>query len=172
MRKTTSLLLVLSLSLGACGTIRDSRVNPLNWFGNARSEPAASAGAANPLIPASGGLFSGRRAERNTYEGRPFEQISNLTVEQVPGGAIICATGIAAHQGIYEVRLIPANPDELPVEGTLTYRLEGIRPTGRTAVGTIPTREVIAARRVTDQTLAGVTAIRVEGQLNAQVARR
>ncbi|SFD69053.1 hypothetical protein SAMN04488523_10286 [Sulfitobacter brevis] len=171
MRKTTSLLLVLTLSLGACGTIRDSRVNPFNWFGKSRSEPA-SASTTNPLIPASGGLFRRSSAEKNAYEGRPFEQISDLTIEQVPGGAIIRATGLAARQGIYEVQLTPANADEEPVDGVLTYRLEGIRPTGKTAVGAVPTREVIAARRVTDQTLAGVTSIRVEGQLNAQVARR
>ena len=59
----------------------------------------------------------------------------------------------------------------LPVDGVLTYRLEGVRPNKQTTVGTKPTREVIAARRLTDQQLRGVRQIRVEGQLNAQVAR-
>ncbi|WP_386260101.1 hypothetical protein [Sulfitobacter aestuariivivens] len=95
-----------------------------------------------------------------------------MTVERIPGGAIVRATGLAARQGIYAVQLTPANDDEEPVNGVLTYRLEGVRPQQPTAVGAVPTREVIAARRLTDQQLRAVSQIRVEGQLNAQVARR
>jgi hypothetical protein len=79
---------------------------------------------------------------------------------------------LAARQGIYSVQLTPATKDETPVDGVLTYRIEGIRPAKRTAVGTKPTREVIAARRLTDRELRSVRTIRVEGQLNALVARR
>ena len=41
-----------------------------------------------------------------------------------------------------------------------------------TAIGGPATREVTAARKVTDQQLRGVSAIRVEGVRNARVARR
>lgn len=172
MRKTFPLLLAATLGLGACTAISESRVNPLNWFGQSRSEPVAQVVNTNPLIPKSGGLFSNRRKAEAVYVGRPFEQVTNLTIERVPGGAIIRATGLAARQGIYAVQLTPENIEELPVDGVLTYRLEGVRPTAQTAIGTKPTREVIAARHVTDQQLAGVQRIRVEGQLNAQVSRR
>ena len=172
MRKTLPLLLSATLIVGACASVRESRVNPLNWFGQSRSEPVAVVENTNPLIPTRSGLFSNRRAAEAVYDGRPFEQVTNLTIERVPGGAIIRATGLAARQGIYAVQLTPDNEDELPVDGVLTYRLEGIRPTAQTPIGTTPTREVIAARRVTDQQLAGVRRIRVEGQLNAQVSRR
>ena len=171
MRKTIPLLLVATLVLSACATIRDSRVNPFNWFGQSRSERIAQPENTNPLIPRGGGLFS-RRVKEDVYYGRPFEQVTDLTVERVPGGAIVRATGLAARQGYYEVQLTPANALEEPVDGVLTYRLEAVRPTKPTPVGTPPTREVIAARRVTDQQLRGVRQIRVEGQLNAQVARR
>ena len=172
MRKTLPLLLATTLALGGCAAVRDSRVNPFNWFGQSRSEPVATAQSTNPLIPRGNSLFSLRRPAETVYEGLPFEQVTDLTIERVPGGAIIRATGLAARQGIYNVRLTPENEEELPVDGTLTYRLEGVRPAQPTPVGAIPTREVIAARRVTDQQLAGVSRIRVEGQLNAQVARR
>ena len=172
MRKTTLLILATALALSACG-FRDSRINPFNWFGQSRSVPVVRAEAStNPLIPQRGGLFSGLRKQEEVYAGRPFEQITDLTIERVPGGAIVRATGLAARQGIYAVQLTPANEDELPVDGVLTYRLEGVRPDRNTPVGTVPTREVIAARRLTDQTLAGVRAIRVEGQLNAKIASR
>tara|TARA_R110002049_G_scaffold23545_6_gene83484 strand:- start:9746 stop:10264 length:519 start_codon:yes stop_codon:yes gene_type:complete len=172
MRKTILALTASTLLLTACGAVRDSRVNPFNWFGNSRSVAVEQTASTNPLIPKKGGLFANRRAAEETYEGRPFEQVTELTIERVPGGALIRATGLAARQGIYSVRLTPQNDDELPVDGVLTYRIEGIRPETQTPQGAKPTREVIAARRVTDQTLRGVRTIRVEGALNALVARR
>ncbi len=174
MRKSISILLISTLTLTACGTVRDSRINPFNWFGQSRSEAISTTKNTNPLIPEKRGvsLFSGLREQEAEYIGRPFEQVTDLTIERVPGGAIIRATGLAARQGYYSVQLTPANDDELPVDGVLTYRLEGVRPDKNTNVGTVPTREVIAARRLTDQELNGVRSIRVEGQLNALVSRR
>ncbi|MGJ8627821.1 MAG: hypothetical protein ACSHXB_12755 [Sulfitobacter sp.] len=173
MRKTLSILLVSTITLTACGAVRESRINPFNWFGQSRSEAIQSPKNTNPLIPEkSGGIFSSLRAQDAVYAGIPYEQVTNLTIERVPGGAIIRASGLAARQGYYAVQLTPANEDELPVDGVLTYRLEGVRPSVNTPAGTTPTREVIAARRVTDQTLRGVRTIRVEGQQNALVSRR
>lgn len=173
MRKSFSAILVSTLVLTGCATVRDSRVNPFNWFGSSRSETIGQTEVnTNPLIPQSSGLFASARTREATYAGRPFDQITNLTVERVPGGAIIHATGLAARQGIYKVQLTPANEDELPVDGVLTYRLEGVEPTKNTPVGTNPTREVVAGRKLTDQQLAGVSTIRVEGQRNALISRR
>ena len=173
MRKTFSAILVSTLVLTGCATVRDSRVNPFNWFGTARSEPITRQEAStNPLIPQRTGLFSSSRNKEVVYAGRPFDQIIDLTIEEVPGGAVVRATGRADRQGIYEVQLTPANEDEEPVEGVLTYRLEGVRPDRNTAIGTVPTREVTAGRKLTDQQLRGVRIIRVEGALNAQVTRR
>lgn len=173
MRKTFSLLLVTSFGLSACG-IGQSNLNPLNWFGTARAAPVAAQDETpvNPLIPQSRGLFQRRGEVEAVFNGEPFDQVTDLTIEQVPGGALVRATGLAARQGIYEVQLTPANEDEEPVDGVLTYRLEGILPTERTRVGTQPTREVTAARVLTNQQLAGVRSIRVEGLRNALVSRR
>lgn len=173
MSKTVSLLLVATLTLSACGAIRDSRVNPFNWFGQARSAPVEQQEQTNPLIPTrGGGFFAGARAEEEAYDGTPFDQVTDLTIERVPGGAIIRATGLAARQGSYDVRLTPVNEDEEAVDGVLAYRLERVLPATRTNVGTQPTREVIAARQVTDQTLSGVRVIRVEARRNAVESRR
>ncbi len=172
MRITLSALLVSTMVLTSCGVVRDSAINPFNWFGRSTSEPIEQSENTNPLIPQRSGLFSNRRQADETYAGIPFEEIIDLKIERVPGGAIIRATGRAARQGIYQVQLTPANEDALPVDGVLTYRLEGVRPTMPTPVGTAPTREVTAARKLTDQDLREVRSIRVEGQVNAQVARR
>ncbi len=171
MRKTVPLLLAATLVVGACASVRESRVNPFNWFGQSRSVAVEQTENTNPLIPRSSGLF-GKKNTQPVYIGKPFEQVTNLTIERIPGGAIIRATGLAARQGIYAVQLTPENEEEVADDGVLTYRLEGVRPTRATPVGSKPTREVIAARRVTDQQLRNVRSIRVEGQLNALVSRR
>lgn len=171
MRTTVSVLLVSTLVLSACGGFRDSRVNPANWFG--RGEPApvvVPEGDENPLIPTRTGLFSSNR-DRDVYLGQPIDTVSDLVIERVPGGAIIRATGVAAVQGVYDVQLTPATDEETAVDGVLTYRLEGLRSSGRPQ-GAPVTREVVVARKVTDQTLAGARTIRVEGDRNALQARR
>ncbi|MCX7565550.1 hypothetical protein OS189_04235 [Sulfitobacter sp. F26169L] len=174
MRISLSVLLVASMSLGACGFVRDSALNPSNWFGRSTSETLQTADAkpANPLIPKKSGLFARRGADEISYAGRPFEEIIDLTVERVPGGAIIRATGRADRQGRYAVQLTPQQEDETPVDGVLTYRFEGVEPARNTAIGGPVTREVTAARKLTDQDLRGVRSIRVEGVRNARVARR
>ncbi|WP_299030581.1 hypothetical protein [uncultured Sulfitobacter sp.] len=174
MRITLSALLIASLAVGACGIVRDSALNPTNWFGRSTSEPIETVDAkpVNPLIPKEGGLFARRDKTTDDYAGQPFDEIIDLKVERIPGGAIIRATGRAARQGIYAVQLTPVVEDETPVNGVLTYRLEGVTPARNTAVGTAPTREVTAARKLTVQELRGVRSIRVEGQRNARVARR
>ncbi|MBW4708129.1 hypothetical protein KX928_10060 [Roseobacter sp. YSTF-M11] len=170
MRKTVSALVVSTLVLSACST----RLNPFNWFGNGESVPVATAASEekNPLLPERSGIFQSRRDREAIYQGTPIETIDELIIERVPGGAIIRATGTAAVQGIYDVQLTPANKDEQAEDGVLTYRLEGLRRDGSVARGAPATRQVTAARRVTDRTLAEARTIRVEGVQNAQQARR
>ncbi|MEM8577091.1 MAG: hypothetical protein AAGF60_04510 [Pseudomonadota bacterium] len=165
-------LAALSLTLSACG-FRDSRVNPLNWFGNSRSEPVQVQAPedVNPLIPTRTGLFQRQRAEAARYQGTPVDAVTDLRVERVPGGAIIRATGVAREQGLFEVRLTPENDGDA-VDGVLSYRLEARRPEAVRPGGPEATRRVTAAVSVTDQDLRGVRVIRVVGVENARTSRR
>lgn len=176
MRLFTTSVLVSALALSACGTIRDSAVNPANWFGNGRgtSAPVKQVANTNPLLPSdqSTGLFAKKRARDAIYQGQPIDQITSLVIERVPGGAVIRATGLAAVQGVYSVQLTPANEDEVPVDGVLSYRLEGIRPAQSQGIGSPHTRTLVAAHAVTDQQLKGVRTIRVAAARNVQTSRR
>jgi hypothetical protein len=175
MRILTTTVLISALTLTACGTIRDSRVNPANWFGNGRAAPVSveQKVSTNPLLPAEReGIFAQKRARDAIYLGQPIDQITNLVIERVPGGAIIRATGITAVQGVYSVQLTPVSDDEIPVDGVLSYRLEGIRPARNQGVGSTHTRTVVAARALTRQQLVGVRTIRVQAARNAQASRR
>ncbi|MEO0939812.1 MAG: hypothetical protein AAFY38_16800 [Pseudomonadota bacterium] len=173
MMRPLTLLVISSLALGACG-LRDSRVNPFNWFGNSRAEPVEQTApeAVNPLIPArSNGIFATARAEAEIYRGTPVAVISALSVERVPGGAIVRATGTDRVQGLYDVRLTPENDGEA-VNGVLSWRLEALRPAGARQGGAEATRRVTAAVALTDQDLRGVSTIRVSGLENARTSRR
>ncbi|ASM72221.1 MULTISPECIES: hypothetical protein [Roseobacteraceae] len=173
MRLTLSALLISSMALGGCAIVRDSRVNPFNWFGNSRSEAVAPEASTNPLIPTGGvGLFQRNRAERVVYKGEPIDTVSDLVIERVPGGAIIRASGVAPVQGLYEVKLTPENEDDEAVDGVLSYRLEGRLPEKARAGGSELTRTVTAAHAVTDQQLRGVKTIRVVGARNARTSQR
>jgi hypothetical protein len=144
----------------------------MNWFGRDGPEPEVlePIDAANPLIPEGSGLF--RRDPRDIvqYQGTTIDGIADLTIERVPGGIIIRATGRAATQGAFNARLTPLNEDELPEDGVLSYALQAEYK--QISGGAPATRDVIVARRLTDQQLAGTRTIRVEGRQNALERRR
>ena len=168
MRKPLSALLISTLVLSGCGAIRDSAVNPFNWFGNARSEPVASENA-NPLIPSKSGFSLKRRAQK--YGGQAVHTITTLKVERAAGGAIVRVNAVAQTQGSYEV-FLTNDTDGEPVDGVLTYTLKALTPSRITAQGSTASREITAATFVTDKTLRDVRRVRVVGATNALVVRR
>lgn len=161
MRKSLTVLLVLTMTLGACAT----RFNPMNWFG--RGQPVQVENT-NPLIPA-GGAFA---KKPKTYRGTLVGTVEELVIERMPGGAIIRATTVAPQHGSFDVQLTPDNDDEKPVDGVLTYRFEALQPRPLIAPGSAYSRQITAARHVTEQQLDGVRSIKVIGASNARIARR
>ncbi|MGD1884186.1 MAG: hypothetical protein ACFB11_17980 [Paracoccaceae bacterium] len=177
MRIWIATLLISATVLSACATVRDSRINPANWFGSSRPAPAPvidqSTDAANPLIPQRRrGFLSARREREAIYQGQPVQAIRDLAIDRVPGGAIIRATGVAARDGVHSVQLTPENEDLVPIDGVLLFRLEGITPEVTGLSPNPRTRTVVAAYTLTDQELAGVDTIRVEAATNARSSRR
>lgn len=172
MRIVTTSLLVATLALMAC----NSRVNPGNWGKSGQplvvdqTEPEEI----NPLVPENPrtNILSSLTNPEEEYLGVPVDQISSVIVESMPGGAIIRVTGISDVQGLYDVRLTPANDDEEPVDGVLTYTLEGVYVEEAVRGGPEQLRTVVAGVRVTDNQLAEAKVIRVEGRLNTQSTSR
>jgi len=146
--------LLLIATAAGCARVAESRFNPLNWFG--RGE------AVQTVAPAQG---------QGVDPANLVAQIVSLRIEQVPGGAIVRATGLPPRQGYYDPELVPLNR-ERPVDGVLTYQFRALPPLAATRSGTPQSREVIVGRFVSSQTLAGVRSIRVAGAQNALAARR
>lgn len=141
--------------LAGCG-IRESRLNPFNWFGGGAEEAETlepfqivEVSDPRPLVP----------------------QITSLTIDRTPGGAIVRVTGLPPTQGWYDVSLVRETDGE-PVEGVLSYSLRAFPPDTPTRVSTTQSRELTAARFISEITLAQVSVIQVTGSQNSRAARR
>ncbi|MBM9593040.1 hypothetical protein JM664_00755 [Rhodobacteraceae bacterium MCCB 386] len=139
-------------AVAGCARIGRSRLNPVNWFGRAErvetvAAPVQGVSDPRPLVP----------------------QVTNLTVERNPGGAIVRATGLPPVQGWHGAALVPV-PNA--GQGVLAYQFRALPPAGPTRVSTERSRELVVAVFLTDQALAGVREIQVSGATNALAARR
>ncbi|MEJ5217063.1 hypothetical protein WG622_02320 [Cognatishimia sp. D5M38] len=168
MKKTIGLLLIATLTLSACGRVRDSAINPFNWFGGSETVEAP-AEEINPLIPRE--RESLLRRPEAAYAGTLVADLTTLKIERVAGGAIIRVKGIASTQGAFDVRMEPENEDQEPVKGVLTYTLLAVQPPGFRQ-GPAQSREITAAVFRTDQELANVRTIRVVGANKTLQSRR
>lgn len=172
MRNLTSALMVSALVLGGCGAVSESRFNPFNWFGRAQVDPVQTA-AVNPLIPSGGGgisLLGGPDIE--IPPGPLVDQVTDLSVERIAGGALLRATALSDRVGAFNITLEPLD-DGLPVDGVLSFEMRAYTAPAGNVPTTERARSHIAALRLRDRDLEAVRSIRVVAARNAAtVARR
>ena len=168
MRTFVAVLVISSMVLSGCSRLRDSRLNPGNWFGGGSSRPVASAASeTNPLIPRETRIR--RRDRREVYTGTPVDQVTDVRIETTTAGAIVRVTGVSLQQGAYDVRLVADNDGD-PVNGVLTMRLMAVQPRD-TPQGSPRLRTLHAGRFVSNNDLAISNTIRVIGARNERSAR-
>ncbi len=145
--------IVLALGLVAivagCATVRESRINPFNWFGQDEEVTPVET--------------------RVITDPRPLvAQIASVTIDPAPGGAILRVVGLPERQGYFAGALVrqPAGP------GVLGYSFRVVPPPEATRVSTAVSREIVVAVFLSDQTLAGVRQIQVSGATNTRAVRR
>ncbi|MGP9789692.1 hypothetical protein [Roseinatronobacter sp. NSM] len=156
MKKPLIASLVLVLALSACGTMRESRLNPRNWFGGQSTET---------LVPATGW---GGTVDRRAL----VPAVTELEVLRTPEGAVVHATGMTATQGWWDAELRAIN-DERPVNGALIYEFVLASPMSATRVaGTDASRTVTAGVKISNRRLEGVQRIVVRGAQNQREIRR
>lgn len=154
-RRATILTLAMAVALSGCG-FGQSRLNPFNWF---RSSPEAET-----MEP----VFLQER-----QDSRPLvAEVTELTVERTPGGAIIRATGLPPQQGWYDAELVNEDRDGRPIDGVLIYGFRARPPLEPTRVSTVQSRELTVAVFVSNAVLDATRSIRVTGALNSRAARR
>lgn len=151
MKRPLTAALAALLVLTACGAVRDSRLNPFNWFG--RSERVET------LAP--------------TVEQRDprllVADVIDLQIEPYSGGAIVRATGVMESQGWWQADLVEVEGED-PTHLMLDFRI--LPPVTQTDVGAQRTREVTAAITLTPRRLEDITRITVQGERSARTTRR
>ena len=192
MRFSFVFLLVSLMLLTACGgSLRESRINPANWFGHSTSRAVETGTAAdgkekeiNPLIgekKQSQLVAANRSAVQKTgilrrrlkqvpYEGTRVDQVTALAVEPTSTGAIVQVTGLSGRQGAFDVRLLPIDEAQ-PKDGVMSYELLAVQPIN-TPQGPPRTREIQAAAALDSDTLQKIRIIRVIARRNIQTTRR
>jgi hypothetical protein len=144
-------VLGLAAALAGCGGLRDSKLNPFNWF--RKSEPRETIVLPGEEVDARGLV----------------EVVLSLAVEPMPGGAIVRARGQAPRQGYWQAELV-AQP--LTEGGSLVYEFRIFPPPGKSDVNTPQSRQVDVAIFISDIKLENVREIVVQGATNARASRR
>jgi hypothetical protein len=152
MRKAVLAGLAAVMVVTGCATVRESRLNPFNWFGRSQEQRAVAQAAA---------LVDGGRVQ--------VDQVTALTVEPTTGGAIVRAVGVPETQGWYKAELIR---EEGAKEGEAVFRFVVKKPQVDTRSGTPMSREITAATFLTNFQLEGIRQITVTGARNARSTRR
>jgi hypothetical protein len=144
-------VLGLAVALAGCGKLRQSKLNPFNWF--KKSEPRETI-----VLPG------------EEEDPRPLvDTVLTMAVEPIPGGAVVRARGVTPTQGWWDAELVARDVDE---KGVLVYDFRLVPPTGQTDVSTQQSREIDVAIYISDVKLEAVREIVVQGAKNARVSRR
>ena len=149
MTRSLSVALATLLVLVSCGSVRDSRLNPFNWFGP--SEPTEAF--VNPA----------------TAQDPRFlvEDVVSMTIEPYSGGVIVRANGITPTQGWWDAELVETETDD-PTHLVLEFRL--LAPLTETGVNTPRSREVVVAKTLSVQRLEVISKTTVQGAKNARTS--
>jgi hypothetical protein len=151
--RTVIATMVLILTLTACGSARDSRLNPRNWFNRSTSEPT--------LGPV-----------RSTEDTRPLvASVTGLVIEPTSTGAIIRAEALMPTAGWWDAELVPEN-NARPMDGVVTYRFVAARPRPAVPVAATAPRTLVAAATLSMIQLESIREVVVIGAENTRRARR
>ena len=151
MKSPVTAALVAVLVLTSCGAVRESRLNPFNWFGRSERVETLSSlqQAADPRLLVA--------------------DVVSLDIEPYTGGAIVRATGVMESQGWWQAELVEVKGDD-PTHLVLDFRI--LPPVTQTPTGNTRTREVTAAMAVSPRRLQDISRVTVQGERSARTTRR
>lgn len=195
MRVSVLIVLTASFVLASCGAVRESRLNPVNWFGSSTSssnEVQAAVNADGEVVPVNPLIGERRTSQianvtnRSTnaierarilrnkdeapYQGTLVDQVTSLEIKRTTTGGIVSVTGLTTRQGAFDVRLVARNQG-IPVDGVLTYELRAVQPI-QTLQGPERTRRIQAASPLSTQDLESIRTVQVIARRNTRTSRR
>ena len=152
MKRRVVLALGAAFVVTGCGAVRESRLNPFNWFGGARRRERVQ-----------------QTAEVARDQRLLVADVISLSVDPYSSGAIVRATGIPPTQGWWDAELVARPIDE---NGVLVYDFRVFPPLTNTPPGTPQSREITVGVSISTVRLEQVREIVVQGEANALSSRR
>ena len=157
--------LVLMLVTG-CASIKESRINPLNWFGKSEPVTVLNDGTAATVLPS----LAPRKGYPNFVDTRPLAPvISDVNVVKSASGAIITATATLPTLGYFDAELVRVASADASV-AAYEFRLRP--PTSAAPTGTAAQRRTTAAKPLSNEDPAGIRTIPIKGAAGARQVRR
>ena len=154
MKTQLILILAVTTALTGCATVRESRINPMNWFDSSREE-------ARPDLGETGAV----------EDNRPLvPSVTSLTIERTSSGAIVRAEAVMPSVGWWDAQLVAENFGR-PQDGTLTFRFVAAAPVQPIA-GSETARTISAVYPLTQGQLDTTPDVVVVGEANSRRARR
>ena len=156
-------LLIGAIALSGCARLSESRLNPSNWFasGGGGGATVAEGRDRGPLVPAG--------VRTLEVDARPLiAQVSSVSLERTPDGAILRATGVAQSQGWFNAELVLIAIDG----GTATYAFRAEAPRDFQNTGSAASRSITAAVNLDLAELAAIRRFRVEAAGNSRTVGR
>lgn len=155
MKTPVMALVCAALVLGACGGLRESRMNPRNWFGESRQAERPSLGQTSAMI-----------------DNRPLvPEVTTLTIERTSSGGIIRAESVMPVAGWWDPELLAENFGR-PVDGVLTLRFVAAAPRQPVPAANPAARTITAVRAIGMADLDTISEVVVVGANNARRVRR
>lgn len=148
------LLLSLATFLAACGVgerVGKSKLNPRNWFGSSEEERVVATEEAEPREPTYAEKYG---------DPRPIvDEVLDVTIEEVPGGAVLRARGRTGMQGYWQPALLVFRDES--TDDSLAFRFIAMPPPEDQPVGTPESREILAAQFLPADVLEGLRRVTV-----------
>jgi hypothetical protein len=152
MKRRVVLALGAAFVLTGCGAVRQSRLNPFNWFGRSRAREQVQ-----------------QTAEVAADPRLLMAEVTALSIDPYSSGAIVRATGIPPTQGWWDAELVARPIDE---NGVLVYDFRVFPPVIDTPPGTPRSRQITVATSLSRVRLDQVSEIVVQGAGNALSSAR
>lgn len=152
MTRTIAILAVTALILSGCARVRDSKVNPANWFGKTTIPQTAPADLP-PLVPAS-------RVKRTVDSRGLVASVGQVQVTPTPEGALVRAVGSAGGRA-YSAELVEAGRDGTTM--SFEFRAREAASAG--------SRQISVATFLDNADIGGIRTFRIIGQSNSQLVR-
>ncbi len=153
--------------LSGCATVRESRFNPMNWFG--RSEPVQQTTVDGQPVTVLQTLAP-RKGYPAFTDTRPLAPaLADVSIQRSASGGIVTATAAVPALGYYDAELVPV-PSERSDTLVFDFRLRP--PSTAQGTGNEAQRRITAARALSFPELEGVRRIVVNAANGARQVRR